>query len=297
MLASAFCLELVLSLGGYFSGFKGVFFVSALAFLSSGRRLKGQHYAGLGVLFSVLLVFSLAWTSIKTEYRSYLSGGERAQIVTVSYVDRVQELVRQVSALTGADYADAVSEMAARIAYVDFFGSALDWVPSRASHTGGELWGAAVVHILTPRFLWPDKPPLPNDSVITMKYTGLHLSSEAEGTSISLGYAAQSYVDFGLPWMFVPLFALGWVWGRMYHFFMTRKTGMPVFNQALAVPVLLMVMQYEAAVAKLVGGVITGFLVAWLVQRFFSARLERFLVVPARRAAARQGPTDNGQRI
>lgn len=283
LFALAFGFELVLSLGGFFADFKVIFFVSALAFLSSGRRLKGLQYAGLGVLFLLLLAFSLAWTSVKKEYRLYLSGGTGAQIVAVGYDDRVQELVRQVAALTIFDYADAATDMAKRVAYVDFFGNALDWVPSNAPHTGGEQWGGAVLHILTPRFLWPGKPPLPNDSEVTIQYTGLYLPSDAEGTSISLGYAAESYIDFGLPWMFVPLLFLGWVWGRLYRFFMNRKTGLPILNQALTVPVLLMTMQYEAAVVKLVGAVVTGFLVAWLAQRYFSARLERFLIVPDQR--------------
>jgi hypothetical protein len=37
------------------------------------------------------------------------------------------------------------------------------------------------------------------------------------GTSIAFGYAAESYVDFGIPWMFLPVAAYGALMGVAYR--------------------------------------------------------------------------------
>jgi hypothetical protein len=277
VLLMVFGFEFVLSLGGYFSGFKAVFFVTSLAYLATGKRLGGLHFTMLAALVSVLLVVSLMWTAVKTGYRDYLSGGQQAQIVTVGYVDRVQELARQVYRLEPHHYGAAAYAMAERIAYVDFFGSVLDWVPTNLAHTGGTQWGGALLHVLAPRLLWPEKPPLPNDSEVTMQFSGLVLPSSEEGTSISLGYVAESYVDFGLIGMFLPILMLGMVWGGIYRYFVNLKTGMRLLNSALVIPILLMAMQFEAVLVKLLGSVLTSFLVAWFVHRFAFDYLTRFL--------------------
>jgi NhaP-type Na+/H+ and K+/H+ antiporter len=38
-----------------------------------------------------------------------------------------------------------------------------------------------------------------------------------ENTSIAFGYAAESYVDFGVPLMFLPVLAYGFLMGMAYH--------------------------------------------------------------------------------
>jgi hypothetical protein len=37
------------------------------------------------------------------------------------------------------------------------------------------------------------------------------------GTSIAFGYAAESYLDFGIPWMFLPVFMFALAMGLVYR--------------------------------------------------------------------------------
>ena len=76
---------------------------------------------------------------------------------------------------------------------------------------------AALRHIVTPRILFPDKGLVASDSEMVRKYSGVFVASTEEGTSIAFGYAAESYVDFGLPWMFVPSILFGIVMGLAYR--------------------------------------------------------------------------------
>lgn len=283
LLLMAFGIEFVLGLGAYFSSFKMVFFVTILAFVASGKKLSGKQIAVVLSLTSVLFALSLVWTAVKTDYRNYLSGGQRAQIITRGYVERIQKLYDMVSELEKKDMANALQNMADRISYVDFFGRTLVIVPGRIPHEGGELWAGAIRHIFMPRLFFPDKPPLRSDSEITNYYTGLGFGGEAEGTSVSIGYVAESYIDFGGFWMFAPVLALGFLWGAMYRYFLSRPRMPAIIGYGLAVVVLLGALHFETTNVKLLGGVVTSFIVAFVVQKFFVKKLVRKLMVKRRR--------------
>lgn len=282
LLLLAFGIEFALGLGAYFSSFKTVFFVTILAFVGAGRKLSGKQVAIMLSLASVLFVISLAWTAIKIDYRDYLSGGQSAQVVTRGYVERIQKLFEMVSDLDKEDMGNALRDLADRVSYVDFFGRALVMVPSRVPHEDGELWGGALRHIFMPRLFYPDKPPLRSDSEITNYYTGLKMAGEAEGTSVSIGYVAESYIDFGRFWMFALILALGFLWGSMYRYFLTRPRSPLIVGYGLSVVVLLSAMLFETTNVKLLGGVVTTFLVAFVVQKFFVRKLVRKLMYKRR---------------
>jgi hypothetical protein len=85
-------------------------------------------------------------------------------------------------------------------------------------HTEGEILAAAIQHSLVPRALFPEKPKLlDNDGVDKIrKYAGVWVSGAAKGSSFAFGKEAESYVDFGIPLMFVPLFLYGLLMGFAY---------------------------------------------------------------------------------
>ena len=93
-------------------------------------------------------------------------------------------------------------------------------VPAVLPHTEGALIGAALQHLVTPRVLFPDKGELPSDSEMVRKYSGVWVAGAEENTSIAFGYAVESYVDFGVPWMFVPALLFGVFCGLVYEWFL-----------------------------------------------------------------------------
>jgi hypothetical protein len=94
-------------------------------------------------------------------------------------------------------------------------------VPNVLPHTEGEILKGAILHLITPRVLFPDKPELPSDSDMVRKYSGVWVAGAEENTSIAFGYAAESYVDFGIPLMFIPVFVFGALMGVAYQWFFT----------------------------------------------------------------------------
>jgi hypothetical protein len=110
-------------------------------------------------------------------------------------------------------------------------------VPTVTEHTNGTLIIGAIQHILTPRVFFPDKADLPSDSDLVRKYTGLFVAGRESGTSIAFGAMAESYVDFGMPMMFIPpvLFgifcgiAYGWMQRMIHHRELSAATITVIF--------------------------------------------------------------------
>jgi hypothetical protein len=277
LLLLAVTVEVVMGFGGYFSGFKTVFFVLILAALTARLRLSARQWMAALVLGAAVLALSVVWTGIKEEYRTFLNQGESAQVIHVTWGERMNEVARLITALQAGDLGPALEEGMIRLAYVDYFAEALDYVPASLPHAGGAIWGGALRHVLMPRLFFPEKPVLPSDSELTMQYTGLDMASGAQGTSISLGYVGESYVDFGFAGMWLPVFLMGVLQGTIYAFFV-RRTRLRVVGYGFAIATLLPGMLFETTAVKYLGGTLYFLIAFALVAHLFAPRVVRWLI-------------------
>jgi hypothetical protein len=181
------------------------------------------------------------------------------------------------------DWRRGMQDLAERIAYVDYFAAALRYVPDFRPHEEGALLGKALLHVLMPRLLFPDKPPTPRDTDITAKYTGLSFVGAGLWTSISMGYMADSYVDFGAFGMFVPIFGLGLLMGWIYRVLLRYRQLPVLLNYGLATTVILVFSAYETTLIKVIGGVLTLFIVMIVLQRYLLPRIVPWLMAPSGR--------------
>ena len=280
---AAVVLEVMLGMGGYFAGFKTVFFILFLGVIAASPRVTRRGAIATVAGFVVLLVLILFWTSIKAKYRPFLNQGTGAQVVTVGWGDRLRFIGREARRTTTSDLAASVEPLINRVAYVRFLADAINYVPAVVPHADGAIWGGAVRHIFMPRILVPQKPILPSDSELTMRYTGVKLAGGGQGTSISMGYAAEAYVDFGFRAMWFPIFLMGALWGLMYRALM-RTGGYVLLRHGFAVALFLPFIAFETTVVKLLGGSMSSFLILFVILAFGSARLWRWLEAAPRSA-------------
>lgn len=274
---------------GFFSGFKTVVFISVIILFTVFTRFKVKTIVIGAVAFVGLFILGLGWTSVKNQYRAFLNQGTGMQVTLVSQQQQLVGLIRLVGDLTPEDLVLAVDPLLSRIAYVDYIALSMDYVPTVLPHEGGRLWKLGIEHILKPRVLFPDKPPLIPDSDITMRYTGLHLAGAAEGTSISIGYMGESYIDFGPIGMFFPIFLLGLFWGYMYYFFRSRSHTL-MTGYAFATALLINAYQFEIASAKLLGGVTSKFIVLAILIKIAEPALVAWLKQGRRGALKAKAP-------
>lgn len=270
---------------GFFAGFKTPIFVLLIAVGTVRYNVRPSSVALAALLIGVLFYAGAAWTAVKGEYRQFLNDGTRSQNQVVTQTEAVLGLFERLAMLSHAEVMDATHSMYNRLAYVEYFTAVTEYVPAARPHGEGEIWKASLMHVLMPRALFPDKPRLPSDSELTMEWTGYYLASEAEGTSISIGYMGESYADFGVPGMFVPVFLIGLLWGGIYVWFV-RRSPYVLVGYAFAVAMLVGAYQFEMAGIKLLGGTLNKFIVFALMMRFFGGKLGRWLT--AEQAAAPQ---------
>ena len=137
---AAFAFEFFQSLGGYFSTFKEVFFYTAFALIAAKPKISpGAVIAGV-IIAVPLGYFALAWTAVKSDYRNYVSGGEKAQIITVGYGDRISRMFTLVTNLDTPSLGNAAVNLVSRLSYTEYFGVSLDFVPQSAPHSNGSIW-------------------------------------------------------------------------------------------------------------------------------------------------------------
>lgn len=278
----AFALELVWGIGGFFSDFKTVFIVTILAAAAAKVRLSLASAFAIGLIFITLLFFGLVWTAVKPSYRSFVNGGQNAQIVTVGYGERMSKLAELIGSLDMQALTAASNDLVERLTYVGFFGAVLEYVPRVAPHENGALWGDAIVRPFMPRLFFPDKAII-DDSARTNKYTGLGVSGADRGTSISIGYFGEAYIDFGQIGMMAPILALGIFYGKYYRWMLTMIYSRGVLGMGLASATLLGGLFAETSITKVFGGVIVSVLVSYLLVRFIAPRFFPWLqVLPQR---------------
>jgi hypothetical protein len=272
-------LEVVVGFSGFFSGFKQVFFVLAVAYLAIGLRVSGRRIAFLSATGTTVIALAIVWMTVREDYRYFINAGTGAQVVKRTMESRFNKLTELISEADSENYLKGAERLVERIAYVDMFAYVLKRVPASIPHENGRLWGRAVRHVLMPRVLFPEKARLKSDSELTMRYTGLMLASEGQGTSISMGYMAESYIDFGPLGMYVPIFMLGLLWGGMYRYFLS--SGSPrIVGHAVAVTVLINANQFEMQSTKLMGGMLMSFLVMALLLMVVVPHLRAWIFAP-----------------
>ena len=263
----AFAVELVSSLGSYFSDFKTVFFFTIFGLAAAQVRFSARVYITAAALAALLLTMAVIWTEIKPEYRKFASGGKAAQVVTVGFSERVSKLGELASNMDAAAFSDGVDRLIERLAYIDFFAAVINYVPSVVPYQGGAIWWDAITRPFTPRILFPEKTAI-DDSVETNRYTGFRLPGADKGVSIALGYMAETYIDFGAFGMMPVLAAFGYFLGRIHRHFMTSSRSRGLLGMGLATAIVSVAGEFESSILRSVGGIIVMLLVSWLLSWF-----------------------------
>jgi hypothetical protein len=262
-----FGIEFLSSIGGYFSSFKFVFVFTLIAISAVGVRVSIGQVVGGALTTMMMVTLGLYWTAIKDDYRYFLSGGQQAQVVTVSTVQAMSKIVDLAADVDGPALSNAAEGLANRFAEIDMFSAVLLYVPAVVPHEWGSLWWDAVTRPFMPRILFPDKAII-DESELSQRYTGMRLAGMEQGTQISIGYIAESYVDFSEFGMWGALLIFGYFLGRIYRWCIEHPNGHGILGFGIACATLMQLQSVGFSSAKLVGGILTSVIVAAIALRF-----------------------------
>lgn len=213
--------EVALGFTNFFSAFREPLIMLALCVIEVFDYKRESHWVRIAVVGSLIIATGVLWTEIKPAFRAHWTGDTFAISQTERFraLDDVLSNWRQQSGRDPMTGADAFVE---RVWAIRYPALALARVPDEVPHTRGALLWQVIRYRLEPRFLFPDKPNKPSDSLKVREYAGVWVAGEEENTSIAFGYVAESFVDFGIPLMFVLVFLLGAMWGGILQWL--RKT-------------------------------------------------------------------------
>jgi hypothetical protein len=271
-------LEVALGMTGFFAEFREPLMIATLVVLEPHRPRRTAHRAAVAFVGCLVLFAGLLWTGIKTDYRAAYNAG-----VVTTRGERLTLIASLSSRLLTQDTREWVAtldQLVDRVWQVYYPALALRQVPAIVPHTDGAILGEALRRIVMPRLFFPTKPELISDSERVRAFTGEWVAGPETGTSIAFGYAAESYVDFGLPWMFIPVFLYGLFMGVMYVWLLRS-----IWHRELAVAVTTVIMWLSLYPFERSWGKLLGLSVTLMVFLGGAAiLLDRFLRPPAMRA-------------
>jgi hypothetical protein len=261
---------------GFFSTFKDGIMMLIIVVMGLPRGMS-LRVRGITLVFIAMGFFaSLFWSVVKVDFRDYLQKEWRKKSGGATSLEKLEVIRNLASQIDARKIELGFKATVARVSYTGLFGTVISHVPSGEPHSNGELWLGAITHVLTPRILFPDKKVL-DDSARARRFTGMRLSGAEEGTSIGIGYMAESYADFGSWGMFFPIYLLGLFLGRIYRNFCANPHS-ALLGAAIATSILFSVIQaFAMSNTKIVGSLVVLCLAYVALNAAFGKSLLRWL--------------------
>jgi hypothetical protein len=273
--------EIIIGMTGFFSGFKQIIFLVLVVYGATSLKVKQLLRPQVLILMVLLLLLATYWQSVKGDYRNYVNGGTQTQTVRVSLADRLNYHTNSANNINDKQLEDGFNALLSRLGYLKYFAGTIRTVPNAVPYQNGKLWSEAI-SALIPRAFFPDKPIF-DDSKRTNEFSGIEAAGADKGTSISIGYVGESYIDFGVPFMFAPIFALGCFWGWLYRF-ITNVGSIPLLGLAGATTILLnSAVFFESSNVKIFPAGVILLLVYSMVLRLFGKNIWLWLTCKSKR--------------
>jgi hypothetical protein len=271
-LAAAVMFEVAIGLSGFIASYHAAFIVILIAAIShASQRMTFRQIAIFAGAFGSLLWISIIWTAIKPDYRAWVNGGTNAQIVIRPFRDRLAWIIHAVAS-GQIDYANGAAGLIERIGYTQFYARTLLRLDQGLIPDDLNLWPSAILHVLTPRVLFPNKGAL-DDTAVTTLLTGVTFG---EDTSVSAGFVSEAHADFGFPLMLPPILAVGAMLGAAAKYFMTRPAPL-IVREGFTTASLFLAFSYAHNIDKELGAFVTGFIALSLSLKFGHPRIAKWL--------------------
>ncbi|OSZ82158.1 hypothetical protein CAP35_02500 [Chitinophagaceae bacterium IBVUCB1] len=260
-------LEFVLSFVSYFSSFKEILLMAIFAYLTIKPKMQSKQLFRLIPVSIILLTFLIFWSGVKEGYRNYLNQGTRMQEVNVSTSDALNYLGDKVGQFNVDSFKNGTDKLIYRMQYMQQYITVYERVPDIIPHTNGGNLTGTINFLLMPRFLDPNKAIL-DPSSKSSYYTGKTFANAAQGTSISMGYFCDLFIDFGLWWMIIPLLGLTLMIGKVSNYIINSDKYNIIFTYSLFIGTILSLGTFESDIIFYIGSVI-NYAVFMLLGNFF----------------------------
>ena len=268
--------EVILSFVSFFSSFKDILITVAIVFSFYPIKISAKQYIGNIVLAFGIIYLLLIWQTIKGDYRSFLNKGTNTQTVQVTTQEALREIQDLAAKATPFDRnSNVIYSTIDRLSNIEFFSQAMSRVPKDIPYTEGKLWLNNITHVLTPRILNPDKEAI-DDSKMVNQYCTQKVATAAQGASFSLGFLAESYIDFGPYLMYIPVFLIGCLFGFIYTLLISKSINF-VWGFSMVSPLWVYIGCNGIPGTKILGWILMYLIAFYIIKRFFMKPIDKFL--------------------
>ncbi len=269
--------EVALGFTGFFAGFREPLALGVMALLEIFNYRRTSHLVTVAGMLAAMAVASVTWMGVRDSFRrdfeiDAFSNSQSARMNRISSLGSgflksdVSEMVESADNLIDREWA------------IYYPALAVARVPSVVPHTDGSIALAAIKHVLAPRMFFPKKGELMSDSEMVRRYSGVWVAGREQGTSIAFGYAAEMFVDFGVPVMFLPVAAFGLLTGAAYGWFSRVIRHRELAVATMTVVFWLSLYPFERSTANMLGFELSYIVYlgipAILLDRFFPMKVK-----------------------
>lgn len=276
-IAAIIFVEIVLSFFSFFASFKEVLFSVLIVLATQKIKLTPRNIVAFSSVIIITLFLLIKWQTVKGDYRAFLNKGQReTQAVQVSQEEALEKLQELAEKKTSEEeQKNVIYASIDRVSYIEFFSESRIRVPAFIPYENGKLWAANIAHIFLPRFFFPDKPII-DDSQMVNKYCIRKVATAKMGVSFSLGFMAESYIDFGPVLMFLIVFLVGALLGFIYA--LVLKQSINVFwGYTMVLSLYTKINCNGTAGTKILGWIITYYIAFYIFKRFLMKPLDNYL--------------------
>ncbi len=267
----------ILSFSSYFSTFKIFFVCLLLASLGKLESMRLRHYFGLTVLVGSLTYFMVFWSLVKINYRFFTGTQEHRSLSTVDgTVQALGYLWDRFSGMDAKDIDVGVASLFYRVQYMEYYALVVKKTPAELNFQKGNELAETIEFLTTPRFLNPNKKKLDPSSKVN-KFTGRKVTTAKQGVSISIGYFANLYIDYGLYLMTIPLLALAFLLFQMLKWIIKSFKANEYVKLSLVYSTVLVLGFFESDIDYYLGTVRNSFVLLLLLRRLPFNKIEAYL--------------------
>lgn len=237
--------DFILSFASFFSDFKVILIMSIIIYYTVHPYLKKVTAYRMVPVVALLVIFFSFWSYLKGSYRSFLNQGSKEQVVAVSNTEALKYLFAQIGDLNTTALTEGLTLFIQRAQYMERYAEVYARVPEKIPHRDGADLAESIEFLLVPRFINEDKG-VKDASQRTSYYTGKNFSKASQGTSISMGYFCDLYIDYGLYLMVIPLLLITALIGALYQKILNIKRYNILFIYSLLVGTFLTLGTFES---------------------------------------------------
>lgn len=269
--------DFILSFASFFSEFKTLLIMVMIIYFTAYPYLRKSTMYKMVPVLVLLVVFFSFWSYVKGGYRDFLNQGSTQQVKVVSNVDALKYMYSKVAEADMSMLRDGATIFLSRLQYMERYSEVYKRVPATIEHKGGEDIAQTLVFLLVPRFINENKG-VKDASQRTSYYTGKTFSNASQGTSISMGYFCDLYIDFGILFMIIPLALISVVIGLIYQKILTIKKYNILFTYSVLVGTFLTFGTFESDSIFFLGALRNNIVFLMLGYFLFFPVLHRFVI-------------------